>query len=216
MFVVKQVLLLLANKEHLTCCTFAQEVGSGKLSYLTLQTDCVGSVGDVSESKRKNKIWYRFPQERQRTIISCSTVEWMPPQPPPPPPPPPPKHTHKLFSGAEIAKWELQGNTWINFIGFLDFCQKLTYPWWGVHHSWSWLAWYTLRSSNIHVSHVNTSYGGSPLVQSLNIFALVSGNPQQNTSAFGENGKSGWNEQEQCIVWIPLQCRVPDAKRANS
>ena len=55
-----------------------------------------------------------------------------------------------------------------------------------------------------------------PLVQSLNIFALVSGNPQQNTSAFGENGKSGWNEQEQCIVWIPLQCGVPMAKRANS
>ena len=28
--------------------------------------------------------------------------------------------------------------------------------------------------------------------------------------------KSGWNKQEQCIVWIPLQCGVPDAKRANS
>ena len=71
--------------------------------------------------------------------------------------------------------------------------------------------------SNIHVSHVNTSYGGPPLVESLNIFALVvSGNPQQNTSAFGGNGKSGWNEQEQCIVWDPLQCGVPDAKRANS
>ena len=25
------------NKEHLTCCTFAQETGSGKLSYLTSQ-----------------------------------------------------------------------------------------------------------------------------------------------------------------------------------
>ena len=44
------------NKEHLTSCTFAQEVGSGKLSYLTLQSDCVGSVGDVSENKKKNKI----------------------------------------------------------------------------------------------------------------------------------------------------------------
>ena len=66
------------------------------------------------------------------------------------------------------------------------------------------------------MSHVNTSYGGSPLVQSLNIFTLVSGNPQQNTSAFGGNGKSGWNEQQQCIVWIPLQCGVPNAKRANS
>ena len=30
------------------------------------------------------------------------------------------------------------------------------------------------------------------------------------------NGKFGWNEQEQCIVWIPLQHRVPNAKRANS
>ena len=54
------------------------------------------------------------------------------------------------------------------------------------------------------------------MVQSLNIFALVSGNPQQNTSAFGGNGNSGWKEQEQCIVWIPLQCGVPVAKRANS
>ena len=44
------------NKEHLTCCTFAQEAGSGKLSYLTLQSDCVGSVGDVLENKWKNKI----------------------------------------------------------------------------------------------------------------------------------------------------------------
>ena len=52
------------------------------------------------------------------------------------------------------------------------------------------------NSSNIQVSHVNTSYGGFPLVQSLNIFELISGNPQQNTSAFGGNGKSGWNEQE--------------------
>ena len=77
----------------------------------------------------------------------------------------------------------------------------------------------TLRmpcSSNIHVSHVNTSDGGFPLVQNLNIFVLLTWNPQQNTSAFGENGKSGWNEEEQCIVWIPLQCGVPNAKRANS
>ena len=48
------------------------------------------------------------------------------------------------------------------------------------------------------------------------IFVLVSGNPQQNTSAFGGNGKSGRNQQEQCIVWIPLQCGVPMTKRANS
>ena len=57
---------------------------------------------------------------------------------------------------------------------------------------------------HLHVSHVNTSYRGFLLVQSLNIFVPVSGNPQQNTSAFGGNGKSGWNQQEQCIVWIPL------------
>ena len=75
---------------------------------------------------------------------------------------------------------------------------------------------HSICSSNIHVSHVNTSYGRFPLVQSLNIFVLVSGNPQQNTSAFGGYGKSGWNEQEQCILWIPLQCGVPVAKRANS
>ena len=48
-------------------------------------------------------------------------------------------------------------------------------------------------STNIHVSHVSTSYWGSPLVQSLNTFALVSGDPQQNTSGFG---KSGWNEHQ--------------------
>ena len=71
-------------------------------------------------------------------------------------------------------------------------------------------------SSNIRMGHVNTSYGGFPLVQSSNICKLVSGSPQQNTCAFGGNGKCGWNEQEQCMVWIPLQCGVPDAKRANS
>ena len=71
-------------------------------------------------------------------------------------------------------------------------------------------------SSSIHVSHVNTSDGGFPQVQSLNIFKLVSGNSQQNASAFGGNGKSEWNKQEQCIIWIPLQCGVPDAKETNS
>ena len=75
-------------------------------------------------------------------------------------------------------------------------------------------------ASNIylHVSHVNTSYRGFPWVQSVNIFVLVSGNPQQNISAFGGGGygKSGRIQQEQCIVWIPLQCGVPVAKRANS
>ena len=50
----------------------------------------------------------------------------------------------------------------------------------------------------------------------MNIFVLVSGNLQQNTSAFEGNGKSGWNQQEQCIVWIPLKCEIPVAKRANS
>ena len=69
------------------------------------------------------------------------------------------------------------------------------------------------RSSNINVHHVNTSDGGFPLVRSLNIFVLLSGNSRQNTSAFG---KSGWNEQEQCIVWIPLQRGVSNAKRACS
>ena len=72
--------------------------------------------------------------------------------------------------------------------------------------------------NNIHlyVSRVNPSYRGFPWVQSLNIFVLVSGNPQQKTSAFGGNGKSGRKKQEQCIVWVPLQCGVPLAKRANS
>ena len=78
------------------------------------------------------------------------------------------------------------------------------------------LCWTFHMPSDIHVSHVNTSYGRFPPVQSLNIFVLVSGNPQQNTSAFRGNGKSGWNEQEQCIVWIPLQCGVPVAKRTHS
>ena len=74
-------------------------------------------------------------------------------------------------------------------------------------------------ASNIHVRARESCYyimQGSPWVPSLNIFVLVSGNPQQNTSAFGGNGRSGWNEQEQCIVWIPLKCGVPLAKRANS
>ena len=48
--------LFYANKKHLTCCTFAKEIGSGKLSNLTLQSDCVGSVRDVYGNKRKNGI----------------------------------------------------------------------------------------------------------------------------------------------------------------
>ena len=57
---------------------------------------------------------------------------------------------------------------------------------------------------------------GSPLVQSLNIFVLVRvGSPAEHLRV-GGNGKSGWNKQEQCMVWIPLYCGVPDAKRANS
>ena len=68
---------------------------------------------------------------------------------------------------------------------------------------------------HLHVSHASTLYRVFPWVQSVNIFVLVSGNLQQNTSTFGGNGKSGWNHQEQCIAWIPLQCGVPVAKRAN-
>ena len=45
----------IVNKEHLTFCTVAQEVGSRKLSYLTLQSGCIGSVGDVLQNKRKIK-----------------------------------------------------------------------------------------------------------------------------------------------------------------
>ena len=68
--------------------------------------------------------------------------------------------------------------------------------------------------------HAQVHHTGIPTqVQSLNIFVPLSGKPQQNTSAFGGNGKSGWNEQE-CIEWIPavtpLQRGVPSAKRANS
>ena len=118
-------------------------------------------------------------QERQRTGISRSTVEFMTP---------PPKK--KLWTKI--------------------FCQKL------MSSLLTCFVGHAICLSNIHVSHVNTSYGRFPLVQSLNIFVLVSGNPQQNTSEFGGNGKSGWNEQEQCIVWIPLQCGVPVTKRANS
>ena len=71
-------------------------------------------------------------------------------------------------------------------------------------------------SSSIHVSHVYTSDGGFLLVQSLKCLNWLSGNSQQNTSAFGGNGKSGRKQQEQCIVWIPLQAGVPVAQRANS
>ena len=71
-------------------------------------------------------------------------------------------------------------------------------------------------SSSIHVSHVNTSDGRFPLVQSLNIFKLVRWEfPAKHLRVWG-NGKSGWNKQEQCIIWIPLQCGVLDAKRTNS
>ena len=37
-------------------------------------------------------------------------------------------------------------------------------------------------------------------VQSLNLFVLLSGNPKKNTSAFGGNGKPGWNEHKQCML----------------
>ena len=102
-------------------------------------------------------------QEKQRTVISRSTVDFMASSPPPPPKK---KRSFKTKFLPEID---------VYLPAFLD----MPYA---------------------HVRHVNTSYGRFPLVQSLNIFILVSGNPQQNTSAFGGNGKSGWNEQEQCIV----------------
>ena len=59
-----------------------------------------------------------------------------------------------------------------------------------------------LRTGNahVHVSHVNTSYGDPHWFK----VVLVNGNPPAKHSAFGGNGKSEWNEQEQCIVWIPL------------
>ena len=70
------------KKKHLTCCTFAQEVGSGKPSNLTLQSDCVGQF-KTTKGKMKSDT---DSQERQRTIISRSTVECMLPSLPPPPP----------------------------------------------------------------------------------------------------------------------------------
>ena len=42
------------------------------------------------------------------------------------------------------------------------------------------------------------------------------GIPSKIPPRFGGNGKSEWKEQEQCVVWIPLQYGVPVAKIANS
>ena len=80
-------------------------------------------------------------QERQRTIVSRSTVECMPPSLPPPP------KKKKLWS---IFKTEID-----------------------------LLCWTCHAQVKIHVSHVNTSYGRFPLVQSLNIFVLEVGIPSK-------------------------------------
>ena len=79
-FFLSQCRTLYSNKKHLTCCTFAQEVGSGKPSNLTLQSDCVGQF-KTTRGKMKSDT---DSQERQQTIISHSTVECMPPSLPPP------------------------------------------------------------------------------------------------------------------------------------
>ena len=72
-------LKLSKDKKHLTCCTFAQEVGSGKPSNFILQSDCIGQL-KTTKGKMKSDT---DSQERQRTIISRSTVECMPPSLPP-------------------------------------------------------------------------------------------------------------------------------------
>ena len=57
-----------------------------------------------------------------------------------------------------------------------------------------------------HVRHVNTSYGRFPLVQSLNIFVvLVSGNPQQNTSALGNLGGTSRNNNNNNKIYSLLE-----------
>ena len=75
------------NKEHLTCCTFAQEVGSGKLSYLTLHSDCVGSrtrgkIKSDSDSHRKDSAQLFLVQQSNGCPLSLPSS------------PPPPTHTH--------------------------------------------------------------------------------------------------------------------------
>ena len=67
------------SRKHLMCCTFAQEVGSGKPSNLTLQSDCIGQFKTTGGKMKSDT----DSQERQRTIISRSTVECMPPSLPP-------------------------------------------------------------------------------------------------------------------------------------
>ena len=50
-------------------------------------------------------------------------------------------------------------------------------------HSLDRRPWPFRINKNIHVSHANTSYRGFPLAKSLNIFILVSSNPQEKALA---------------------------------
>ena len=70
------------TKKHLTCCTSAQEVGSGLNFYRV-----IASVQFETYKRTRGKMKYDTDsQERQRTVISRSTVEFMTlPIPPPPP-----------------------------------------------------------------------------------------------------------------------------------
>ena len=115
---------------------------------------------------------------------------------PPPPPPPPQKKKISVQSS-----WNSEMRTAGKFFQLIlwGFKTKILAirNWWEYFPSLILIWFHALLScgSNIHlhVSHVNTSYKGFLLVQSLNIFVLVSGNPQLNTSPFGGNGKSERN-----------------------
>ena len=56
---------------------------------------------------------------------------------------------------------------------------------------------------HLHVSHVNTSYRGFLLVQSLNIFVPVSGDPQQNTRRLGEMANLGGSSRNIALYGFP-------------
>ena len=67
-------------------------------------------------------------------------------------------------------------------------------------------------SSNIHVSHVSTSYGGFPLVQSLNIEVQASGNPSKTPPRLGEIVSLGGTSRNNVWYGFPYHVEYPMPK----
>ena len=174
---------------------------------------------NFSERLRRS-IWKRIreQEEKQNLILiprkdsTQSTVEWMPP-------PPLPTNLCSVKQSENCREILL-----INFMGFQDKDfnhQKLmrvlllmrspfsTDP--DLIHALLSCA----SNIHLHVSHGN-HLQGIPMGSKCEYFCTGKWESPAKHLWFWRKWQIWADQQEQCIVWIPLQCEIPMAKRANS